>query len=348
MKKALLFILVMMLTFTSFACTSTPQQPVDTTKPDATVTDNNAESTTVPEATESASSTPIKITMIGGMPGGPAWGPAQIGFDKACEELGWEGTYLAPQTAANQTQIAELIITSVTQGADVVFALMYDKDIMGSVVKECKEKGVTLISANASVDGIDAWIGSNPADNGKMFAEAVNQSVPEGEHIYSVSMVTALSTSASDLENAYREALIAARGEANCTFFDMLECQSNTQTAYSNFSAFKLAHPECNVFIAQNSYAGLGIAQYIQEYGLQDSICAIGIDDSQDILQDVKDGLLRATVSQNFYNIGYSGVYLAQKVLNGEPFEFANKAGAQLVTPDIVEEWAAKLGYTLN
>lgn len=290
----------------------------------------------------------VKITMIGGMPGGPAWGPASEGFYKACEELGWKGTYLAPTTAANQTEICDLVITAVTNGADVILALMFDEEMFGDLVKEYREQGIVLIGANAGVEATNAKIGSDTTELGQMFAQAVDQLVPENEHVYSVTMTTLISTATSAFDIAYKAALNELRGEANCTYYDMLECQSSTETAYSNFAAFKLANPECNVFISQNSYAGLGIASYIQEYGLQDEIYAIGIDDSAEILQYVKDGLLDATVSQNFYNIGYGGVYLAKTILDGGEYVWNNSAGAKLLMPEDVEAWATKLGYTLN
>jgi len=334
MKKLLTLLLVLAFVFTMVSCTESQ---------DASEVNNDNESTQVTDGTEH-----IKAVMIGGMPGGPAWGPAAEGFMLACEELGWEGTYLAPQTPANETEIAELMLTSVTQGAKVVFALMYDNDIMAPVVEECKEKDVILISAQASVDGIDAWIGADSDDTGKMFAQAVDELTLKDAHIYSVSMTTNLSSATQKLNDGYIQSLTERRSEEDITIFDTLECQSDTQKAYTNFSAFKLATPECNVFIAQNSYACLGVAQYIKEYGLEDEICAIGIDDSADILQAVKDGYLDGTVSQNFYNIGYGGAYLAKKVLDGEEYEFANSSNPQLVTADMVEEWAAKLGYTLK
>jgi ABC-type sugar transport system substrate-binding protein len=290
----------------------------------------------------------VIMYMIGGMPGGPAWGPAKTGFELACEELGWKGTYLAPTTAANQIEIAELLTTAVTNGADVVLGLMYDEEMFSDVVKEYVEQGIVILGANVSVEESNAKIGADATEKGRLFAEGVLKTIPEGEHIYSVTMTTTFSTAINESVDAYKAALIEARGEENVTVYDILECKSDTSLAYTNFGAFYLAHPECNVFISENSYAALGIASYIQEYNLQDKICALGIDDSEEILQAVKDGYLDGTVSQNFYNIGYGGVYLAKKILDGEEYEWNNSSGTTLLWPEDVEAWAEKLGYTIK
>ena len=289
-----------------------------------------------------------KVFMIGGMPGGPAWGPASTGFALACDELGWEGTYLAPTQAANQTEIYELMVTAATNGADAIIALAYDADILGDLVDDLKAQGIAVIGANAGLDSCDAVVGVDSNEQATLFAQAVLDAVPEGEHIYSVSMTTVLNTTTDEWNEIYENTLIEARGEDACTFYDTLECQSSTQTAYDNFAAFKLANPECNVFVSLNSYAGLGVASYIEENSLQGKLYAFGIDDSEEILQAVKDGKLSGTLSQGFYNIGYQGVYVAKQVMDGEEHDWNISSNPEMVWPDMVDDWAAKLGYTLQ
>lgn len=289
-----------------------------------------------------------KVFMIGGMPGGPAWGPASTGFALACKELGWDGTYLAPTQAANQTEIYELMVTAATNGADAIIALAFDADILGDLVDDLKSQGIAIIGANAGLDTCDAVVGVNSKEQATLFAQAVLQTVPEDEHIYSVSMTTELNTTTDEWNEIYERTIVEARGEENCTFYDTLECQSSTQTAYDNFAAFKLAHTECNVFVSLNSYAGLGVASYIEENGLHGKLYAFGIDDSEEILQAVKDGKLSGTLSQGFYNIGYNGVYVAKQVMDGEEHEWHISSNPEMVWPDMVDDWAAKLGYSLK
>lgn len=41
--------------------------------------------------------------------GGAAWSQAQKGFEDAVAELGWKGTYVAPTTANDPSQMANLL-----------------------------------------------------------------------------------------------------------------------------------------------------------------------------------------------------------------------------------------------
>lgn len=336
-KKIVSLLLALVLVFGLAACGAQSEKDLAAT-----------ENSTASDSASAKNGNAKKVFMIGGMPGGPAWGPASMGFAKACEELGWEGTYLAPTQAANQAEIYELMITAATNGADAIIALAFDADILGDLVDDLKKQGIAIIGANAGLASCDAVVGVDSKEQAVLFAQAVLQAVPEDVHISSVAMTTVLNTTTDEWNEIYQNTIIEARGAENCTFYDILECQSSTQVAYDNFSAFKLAHPECNVFVSLNSYAGLGVASFIEENDLKGELYAFGIDDSEEILQAVKDGNLSGSLSQGFYNIGYKGVYVAKQVLDGEAHEWHISSNPEMVWPAMADDWAAKLGYSLK
>ena len=68
--------------------------------------------------TLAAAEGPVKAYAVTVMSGGAAWGRFEDGFMEACEELGWEGHYLAPSTANDYTAMVQLTETALNDGAD--------------------------------------------------------------------------------------------------------------------------------------------------------------------------------------------------------------------------------------
>ena len=62
--------------------------------------------------TLAAAEGPVKAYAVTVMSGGAAWGRFEAGFLEACEELGWEGHYLAPSTANDYTAMVQLTETA--------------------------------------------------------------------------------------------------------------------------------------------------------------------------------------------------------------------------------------------
>lgn len=83
------------------------------------------------------------------MSGGAAWGRFEAGFLEACEELGWEGHYLAPSTANDYTAMVQLTETALNDGADVLAVCVSDTGLFQEVLQRAKDAGVTLIGAAA-------------------------------------------------------------------------------------------------------------------------------------------------------------------------------------------------------
>ena len=75
--------------------------------------------------TLAAAEGPVKAYAVTVMSGGAAWGRFEAGFMEACEELGWEGHYLAPSTANDYTAMVQLTETALNDGADVLACLLY-------------------------------------------------------------------------------------------------------------------------------------------------------------------------------------------------------------------------------
>ena len=285
-----------------------------------------AGSTESGSGTSAAGGEAVKAYFVGPMSGGAAWGQAEKGFMQACEDLGWEGQYLAPQSSNSNTDMVNLAETAITNGADVLAISVNDVEMFADMLDRAREAGVTVIAVTGDdPDRCDAQIGTDPSTIGESAAEALVEAM-DGKDIYVATMQTALTNT---MQNTARTAFEAKLAELapDATIVENLECNSNAATA---------------------SYAGLGAASYVEENGLEDEFVVIGMDDAPEILRAVKGGTMTCTVAMEWYATGYGACTLAQTIREGGSVEYNNDAGARVLFADDVDAWCEEKGIDIN
>lgn len=280
----------------------------------------------------------VKAYFIGPMSGGAAWGQAEKGFMKACEDSGWEGQYLGPTSANANNEMVNLIETAITNGANVLITPVMELEMWADPLDRAREAGVTIIAVNADdPDRCDAVIGTNPKSIGIAAAETLAAAM-EGKDIYCAPMQTNMSNTVA---NTAREAFEAKIVELapNAVIAGRLECDSNAAKAQDNLAALMLSEPKLNSMMSIDSYAGLGAAALVEDRGLKGEFFAIGMDDAPEILRAVQDGYLLGTIALNWYGTGYGACEVAKAIRDGGEFEYNNDAGANAITAENVDQW---------
>jgi ribose transport system substrate-binding protein len=69
---------------------------------------------------------------------------------------------------------------------------------------------------------------------------------------------------------------------------------------------------------ADNNHTGDGVAKAIEQAELKDQIMVVAFDDDEDEIIALGDGVIKALIIQDQFNMGYSGCAYAIKALNGE------------------------------
>ena len=121
-----------------------------------------------------------KVYQIAVMSGGAAWGQCERGFLTACEELGWDGQYLAPQTANSYTDMVNLTETAITNGADIIMPCVSDDDVFSDVLTRAQEQDIIVIGLADGSAECDTTIGTDPVNLGRNAAEALVRAVGDG------------------------------------------------------------------------------------------------------------------------------------------------------------------------
>ena len=93
-------------------------------------------------------------------------------------------------------------------------------------------------------------------------------------------------------------------------------------------------HPDITVLVATNEHTTVGAATAIQELHLQDKVFLIGFDSSNREIQLMEEGILKATVIQKAFKMGYYAIENTVKMLNGEPYLPHMDSGSILITQE--------------
>lgn len=289
----------------------------------------------------------IQATFVGIMQGGAAWGQAEAGFYAACEELGWEGQYVAPATPNDTTVMVELTETALTNGADVLIGTYYSADIFGDVLKPAFEDGVYIASTNASIspEYENFWIGTDPVGMGISQAETLTGLAGDKE----VCVVYMQTEATSETQNQQFEAFCDyLKDYPNITVFGQEFCNSNEITAAEKMANLVKANPQINACVSADGNGCIGVANYVDENGVKDDFIAVGIDDAADMLNYVTSGALDCTIAQDFYAMGYESCMMIKSLMDGGTVEFDNDSGTVVIMAEDVEAYAAEKGIELT
>ena len=104
-------------------------------------------------------------------------------------------------------------------------------------------------------------------------------------------------------------------------------------------------YPEVNVCVNVAAEAGAACVTAADELGITDDLVILGVDDTDENLQCIRDGKMKGTVVVSFWNYGYQAAYwLYQNITEGRvPEQEVNDAGTMMVTMDNIDIYAEQL-----
>ncbi len=279
--------------------------------------------------------------------GGAAWSQAQKGFEDACAELGWDGYYVAPTTANDSSQMANLCETAMTSQADAILGPLYDKDVFTDIIDRAHEQGMLVGTTNTYLGGIEDFnIGTDQKNMGVTQAEALLDLV--GDNPCKVVWMNQNIGSASVMET-YDAFCATLEGHDNVTIHGIEFDDNNPTTAADKMNNLWKADPEINAVVCNDSTgASMGVANFIEENQLQDQFYSVGIDASADNLNYVMTGALDSSLDQNIYRMGYESVYMLKDIWDGKEVEKKVDSGMNRVTAEDAVEYGAARGYEVT
>ncbi|MCL1795401.1 MAG: substrate-binding domain-containing protein, partial [Clostridia bacterium] len=292
-------------------------------------------------APASASKEELTFTFVLPMVPNEIWVVAKDGFEDACAKYGVIPVVVQPSTPNDINQMNMLMETAIAEGSDGVITQAVNPAGMTPAFQKLSEAGIplSLVSSDAPDSGRVAIVGTG-GELGRVAGEYIVESMGDQEIRY----ITALWALEAGLAIAIHENYVEALGKApgGATELTILETKSDQLHITSEYQNALATYPDANVAINVCGFGAAGAAKAAEEAGIgPDQIFIMGVDDIQETLDQIRAGRIQATMTQNFYRMGYDAVrYLYEYVTEGSlPENDVVDAGTMVVNLDNIETY---------
>ena len=261
-----------------------------------------------------------EITVIMQTLNGSFWSDVKRGVEKAIDELAEKGVKCsvnAPDDGTNLQAQVEMIEAAVAKEVSAIAISPGDPASVGSAMDICKAKNipVVLLNTNADSDWPVCMVASDNYKLGAQAGEALGKAM-DGQGLWAMinwndSVVTSAQRSAGaadyikehypDME-CYQMFYSYSVVDADLTF------ARDTLTAEKDFGGF-IVGTEGNL---------ASVLSAVQEAGRIGEAKVVVIDITSVSLEYIMDGTLVAVITQNPFNMGYTGAMTAYKAACGE------------------------------
>lgn len=261
-----------------------------------------------------ASGTPRKVVVIFktvDFPLNPFWANVRDGVASAGQDFGIEVSIRGPAVETDVQGQIGIVREAIREKPDAIVLAAADYNLSVPTAHEVKSRGIPLVCIDSfiSSDDADVRIGTDSYEGGQKCGAALLRYVRPGDLVAIMSYVKGSST-AIDRESGARNFL-----SAKVRLLDTLYSNADADLAYAQAARLIARTPNLRGIVALNDPTARGAARALDESGKAASIALIGFDNSLLVLHYVERGVIRDTVVQKPFNMGYLGVKVARELI---------------------------------
>lgn len=272
------------------------------------------------------------------------WLVSKDGFDAAAKELNFQGDWVGPTNIDVDSMIKQIEI-AIAEKADGIITCGLNPEAMVGVMKQADEAGIPVILVNAGSKmeaPYFAYIGTDGEVLGSLAAEqvvkALNGKAPHT--IYVGSTIT--NSSVIDTTNGYKSVLSKQDGYKELTLAENNDDLSKSIELWQNLFT---TYPDVNVCANVSPSGAVGAAQVAKEQNLLNDKIIMSIDDTNEVLDLIREGTVYGTMVQNYYRMGYQAAeWICNYKREGKsPTQKVNDSGTLFVNKDNVDSFKDSL-----
>ena len=274
------------------------------------------------------------------------WQAVKLGFDDACSRIGAKGQFVFVQTEGSIEQQVANMQATVARKPDALITSLVDNNAFVGVLKEAKEKGIIVISANVDATAgpeltlRDAFVGQNFVPAGTNLAKRLAALFPKDGPIRIVVGVSAPGQNwaeqrAQGVMNGL-EAFKKANPERQVSI-DKIDSGTDLAVVSDRVGAYLNAHSGTTAYFDMGFWHA-GVAKALKDNNTPPGkILLGGFDLVPQVLEMMKAGYIQVEIDQQPYEQGFMPVmevYL-KKTIGLAPADI--DTGESVITPDQVD-----------
>ncbi|MFP4058162.1 MAG: substrate-binding domain-containing protein [Candidatus Brocadiia bacterium] len=259
------------------------------------------------------------------------WPAVHRGADAAGEELGVNIVWRGAKDETSPTDQIKIVEAMIARRVDGIVLAPQHANSLVDVVEQAVEKGipVVIIDSGLNSDKYVSFVATDNYQGGVMGAERLAKIIgEEGEVALIRNIPGAASTEAREkgfldtIEKHYPEIEVVEEQHAMGT-------STEAQTKVKNILK---SHPGLEGIFTANEPGAIGAVNAVENAELVGKVKIVGFDASEDLIKALRSGTLDSTIVQAPYEMGYQGVHLLCKHLQGEEVEEKVNTPIKLVT----------------
>ena len=260
------------------------------------------------------------------------WGYVKNGCDAAAKELGITVTVVGPDAESNIAGQVTMIEEQIAAGCDAIVCAPNDAAAAANALKAAIDKGIPVLSVdtNVGMEGQTSFVGTSNVDAAKQGGLWAAEQLGEG-----AKAVIIYGQEGDNTSNMRREGYEAACQEKGIEVLAALSGQNTTDGATKTMEDLLSAHPgEIDVVFCHNDDTAIGAMNACKSAGVSD-ILIVGFDGNKSAVELIMDDeLIKATVAQQPYAMGYEVVKAAYAAIQGQKVDAVISAPVKVVTKE--------------
>nr|WP_246434009.1 substrate-binding domain-containing protein [Spirochaeta isovalerica] len=258
------------------------------------------------------------------------WDVVNRGIDEAAREFGVQVVVTGPRFEKEINDQIDIINRAIELSPPMLIVAATDFKKLVEPIKRANKLDIPVITVDSGVDSDIpvSFIATDNIEAGKKAGEEMKR-LMEGNPRKELAIVSHIRETATAID---REAGVRAALEG-MNIIGTWFCDVEQEKAYK-ISLELLKNENLGGIVALNEVSTLGVTKAIEELGLSDKVIAVGFDNAIQELSYLESGILKATVVQRPYNMGYLAVKTAVQYLSGESTTPFVDTGSILITRD--------------
>ena len=310
------------------ACGGSDDAATDDTATDDTTTEENGG--------DAATTSDVNISVVLKTLSSEYWGYVEAGCNAAAEALGVNVTVVGPGAESEIEQQVSMIEQQIGAGCDAIIVAPNDAGAaQGALASAIGNIPVLSVDTDVGIEGQTTFVGTSNVDAAKEGGMWAAEQAGEGANA-----VIIYGQEGDNTSNMRRQGYEEACEQAGITVLNALSGQNTTDGATKTMEDLLNAYPDqIDIVLCHNDDTAIGAMNACKSAGIDDMII-VGFDGNQSAVDLILDGeMVKATVAQQPYEMGYQAVEAALAAINGETVEEVINAPVTVVTAENGQEY---------
>ena len=318
MKKFFALALSLVMALSLVACGQKEETPAET--PEETPAETPAETSD------------IEVAVVLKTLASEYWGYVKAGCDAAAADLGITVTVVGPGAESDIEGQVAMIEQQIGAGCDAIVCAPNDAGAAAGALQAALDAGIPVLSVdtNVGIEGQTCFVGTSNVDAAYEGAKwAIEQVGSDAK------AVIIYGQEGDNTSNMRREGYQKACDEAGVEVLSALSGQNTTDGATKTMEDLLNAYPDqIKMVFCHNDDTAIGAMNACKNAGVTD-MTIVGFDGNASAVDLILAGeMVKATVAQQPYEMGYQVVEAAVKAINGETVEEVINAPVEVVTAE--------------